>query len=610
LFPYAKVRKVQREMINSIKEALELKKHVLIHAPTGIGKTVAALAPCLSFALKNKKTLFFLTSKHMQHLLAINTLKDIKKKYDIDFLAVDLIGKKYLCSVKGIDSLNANEFNDFCKKQREEKLCLFYNKTKKDGKLSFSAKKVLEELSLENPFHIEKAVEICKKNELCCYEILLELCKNADVIIADYNYLFHPYIRDAFFSKINKKLNESIVIVDEAHNLPKRLREMMSFSLTTFMLRNAIKEAERFGFDEIIDSLNFINDTLFNLAVFDNDENEKLIKKEKFVEAIESKYNYEGLISDFIFFGEKVREEKKRSFIFSIGVFLNEWLGNDEGFVRIIEKEGDYVKLSYRCLDPSFISKDIVDSVYTMVLMSGTLTPTFMYRDLLGFENALEKEFGNPFPSKNRLCLIVPETTTRYTRRGDKEYKKIADVCKRIFNSIEGNVVIFFPSYEVMKNVFKYFYSEKIKVFIEKQGISKEEKQEILEEFKRNKEQGSVLFAVSSGNFGEGIDLPGDLLKGVIVVGLPLEKPCLEVKELIAYYDKKFGKGLEYGYVYPAIIRVLQNAGRCIRSEKDKGVIVFLDERFIWERYLKCFPKDMNFRIIKDYERLIRKFFS
>ncbi|MCH7552356.1 hypothetical protein IIB49_03135 [Patescibacteria group bacterium] len=145
---------------------------------------------------------------------------------------------------------------------------------------------------------------------------------------------------------------------------------------------------------------------------------------------------------------------------------------------------------------------------------------------------------------------------------------------------------------------------------IEKQNLSKEEKEGILDEFKNSKNEGAVLLAVSAGSFGEGIDLPGDFLKAVVIIGLPLEKPDLETKELIDYYQEKYGRGFEYGYVFPAITKCLQNAGRCIRSETDKGVIIFLDERFAWQNYLRCLPEDMDFKISKVYEERIERFFS
>ncbi|MCH8329504.1 MAG: hypothetical protein IIB81_03875 [Nanoarchaeota archaeon] len=261
--------------------------------------------------------------------------------------------------------------------------------------------------------------------------------------------------------------------------------------------------------------------------------------------------------------------------------------------------------------------------------MSGTLIPTAMYKDILGFPDAVEKVYSNPFPKSNRLCLIVPETTTKFTRRCNEEYAKIAEVCNKIVNKIPGNAALFFPSYALRDNVYKNFYNLcDRKMVIEKQNLSKDEKEKILEEFKQHKKEGAVLLAVSTGNFGEGIDLPGDFLKGVVIVGLPLEKPDLETKELIDYYQEKVGKGarkptdnansvsgtnsvgFDYGYIFPAITKCLQNAGRCIRSETDKGVIVFLDERFAWQNYIRCLPEDMDFKISKVYEERIERFFG
>jgi DNA excision repair protein ERCC-2 len=234
-----------------------------------------------------------------------------------------------------------------------------------------------------------------------------------------------------------------------------------------------------------------------------------------------------------------------------------------------------------------------------------------MYKDILGFPDAVEKVYDNPFPKDNRLSLIVPETTTKFTRRNNDEFIKIAEVCNKIVNKIPGNAALFFPSYNLRDNVYKKFYNIcDRKMIIEKQNLNKEEKEKILDDFKRNKDDGAVLLAVSTGNFGEGIDLPGDFLKGVVIVGLPLERPDLETKELIDYYQEKFGKGFDYGYIFPAITKCLQNAGRCIRSETDKGVIVFLDERFAWQNYLRCIPLDMGFKISKMYEERVERFFN
>jgi len=172
------------------------------------------------------------------------------------------------------------------------------------------------------------------------------------------------------------------------------------------------------------------------------------------------------------------------------------------------------------------------------------------------------------------------------------------------------NSVIFFPSYSFRNRVNEFFAEECDKtLFLEEPGLTKEDKGNLLERFKEYKDTGAVLLGVAGGNFAEGIDLPGDFLKAVIVVGLPLAKPDLETQELINYYDKRFGRGWDYGYVFPAIIKTMQSAGRCIRSEEDRGVIVFMDERYVWRTYLQCFPKDWKIKIEKKPYGLIKLFF-
>jgi len=614
LFPYKNIRKVQREVINAVEDALNNRQNLLIHAPTGVGKTAAVLAPCLKFALNTNKDVFFLTSRHTQHLLAINTLKKIRERHNSDFIAIDLIGKKWMCPLN-VPSLSSNDFSDFCKRQKEEGLCSFYLNTLKGSKLSFKAKKVFEYLERKKIFHIEEYLEKCKEEEVCAYELLLRFGKKARVIVADYNYVFNPIIRENFFLKTEKELRNSIIIVDEAHNLPKRCRDILSISLSSFSIKMALKEAKKHKFKEVYDKLYFLMSIIYSFAKkYKLDKNEEaLIKKIDLIKKIEEEDYYEDFFEELINAGESIKENERKSYVWSIGNFLKEWLGSEEGFIRIIKKEKDNIKLSYKCLDPSFIAKEVIDNSYSVILMSGTLTPTFMYRDILGFENAIEKEFSSYFPKKNRLYLIVPKTTTKYKRRTKQEFKKIAMTCCDIANLIKGNTAFFFPSYSVRDGVLNFVDSNK-KIFIEKPDMSKKEKEKLLEKFKdesKNRtKSGGILFAVSTGNFGEGIDLPGDFLKAVVVVGLPLEKPSLEIKEIIDYYNKRFGKGIEYGYIYPAMIRVLQNAGRCIRSEKDKGVIIFLDERFAWENYIKCFPKDMDFDIVNNYKERIKEFFK
>jgi DNA excision repair protein ERCC-2 len=232
-----------------------------------------------------------------------------------------------------------------------------------------------------------------------------------------------------------------------------------------------------------------------------------------------------------------------------------------------------------------------------------------MYKDILGFpENSFLEKYESPFPKDNRLTLIIPETTTKFSKRDENQFKRMAEISAEITNEIPGNCAIFFPSYDLRNNVNRYFQDLSRKTaFIEESLMSKSEKAEFLENFK--KYDSAVLLGAASGSFSEGIDLPG-ILKCVIVIGLPLSHPDLETKELIKYYDNKFSKGWDYGYIFPALNKTIQAAGRCIRSEHDRGVIVFLDERYSWDNYMKCFPIDWDLKITKLFMPRIREFFK
>ncbi len=576
--------------------------------------TVAVLGPALSIAMKKGLSIFFLTSRHTQHHLAVNTLKDIKEKHNTDFISCDIIGKQHMCALDEVDKLYANEFRDYCKKLRDDNACEFYSNTKKkSGRATLKALSVLEELKELSPMHVEKVVELCVREKLCPYEMSTLLAKNAQIIIGDYYYIFNPDIRNTFFNKSGKELEKSVIIVDEAHNLPKRCRELLSWNLSNFILSRAIKEAGKFKFDNVREKLYDVMDILEELSSeLDEKKEEKIVKKDEFIDKIEE---YDNAISEFSFAADEIREKQKRSYVGGVGNFLEAWTGQDNGFARILGKKigarEPYVNLMYKCLDPSFITKDVINDSYSIIGMSGTLTPTFMYKDILGFNDVKERVFNSPFPKKNKLSLIVPETTTKFIRRKEEEFKKIAKVCSEIVNLVPGNSLVFFPSYLLRDKIYFYF-SElcKKEIFIEKPRLSKEEKHLLLEEFKSYKDSGACLLCVTAGSFGEGIDLPGDFLKGVIVVGLPLEKPSLEVRELIDYYDLRYGRGWEYGYIFPAMIKTMQNAGRCIRSENDKGVVVFLDERYAYPQYYNCFPPDYGVRISKMYKEKIKDFFE
>lgn len=596
LFPHTEMRKTQDEFVKDVLSSLEQKKHLLAHAPTGVGKT-AILGPILSFALKNNLDIFFLTSRHTQHKIAIDTLKLIKSKYNAKLKVSDIIGRKYMCCQPGIEVLTNQQFQDYCKEVREKETCPFYNNIK-----TTETKIFLEEIQ-DKILHVEELINLASKKEICPYELTLLKIKNSNIIIADYYHIFSPSIRDHFLKKTNKSLEKSIIIIDEAHNLPKRIRDLLTFKLSTITLSRALKEAKQYP--EIEEKISNLQNLFLSLKT---DEEERLIKNSDF------NFNPE-LIAEFEIVADEIREMKKHSYIGSIANFLTAWLGSDDGYTRIFKKslykEKEIFSLIYSCLDPSIATKEVIDKAYFVLGMSGTLTPLEMYSDLLGFKDINLKQYSNPFPSFNRLNLIIPETTTKFTKRSFGMFQDIAKKCSELVNEIPGNILIFFPSYKLRDDINVFFSTiSKKTTMLEIPNLSKLEKETLLETFKSYKNKGSVLLAVFGGSFSEGIDLPGDFLKAVIIVGLPLSPPDLETKELINYYESKFNKGWDYAYIFPAMQKAIQSAGRCIRSETDRGVIIFLDERYSLENYRRCFPSDMQVHITKLPLKYITEFFQ
>jgi DNA excision repair protein ERCC-2 len=378
LFPYPKIREVQKEMIAAVSDSISNGKDIIIHAPTGLGKTAATLSPALKYALDNNKKVFFLTSRHTQHMIAIETLKEIKEKYGTDFIAVDLIGKKWMCTVPGVDKMRAGDFYEYCKKQREDGLCEQHAKTKSGSKLTPEAKLALKTLRRENPCHIERFTELCGKDNLCAHELATTLAKEANVIVADYFYIYNPFIRDPFFKKADISLSDCVVIADEGHNLPDRIRNMMTVQLSNYIIKRAINEVKKIGETEIVSKLSKMQDILNEFSQGMKDGDEKMVLKEEFVDKISKIDDYDSIVADFEFAVQAVREKEKQSSLGSIAMFLEQWRGADTGYARILSqietRRESLVVLSYRCLDPSIVTQETITDCHSTIIMSGTLT--------------------------------------------------------------------------------------------------------------------------------------------------------------------------------------------------------------------------------------------
>ena len=606
LFPFETIRDKQKELMDEIETTIDKRTSLIAHAPTGLGKTAAALTPSLEEALTADKTVFFLTPRHSQHEIALETVKGINERHGKSIVSVDLIGKTHLCDAD--PGTTAGDGPD----------CPRYNETYTDShELTKKARNKVKALKHQNL----RAGEVKKRcKEVCPYEILMHMMKDADIVIADYFHVFHPGVRDIVFEKADLEFQDTILVVDEAHNLSSRTRSLFSSTVSVPLLNDAITEADRFGYYQEEEKLEQFRTGIASLGAdkLGVEEHESELEKKDVSSIVDSFTDIGDFIVELEEVAEEVQEEEESSYCASVAEFLEKWKeGGDSGFIRFIKREKSssgerFIKIKYSCLNPRISTQKPLTEASASILMSGTLTPQEMYADLLGIEDGRTASFSSPFPSENELDLIVPTLTTKYSERTDDMIEKYAWYLKQSFESVPGNCGVFFPSYTMMHKI-KQKLKDRTdrKLFTEKRSMDKEEKQRLFDNFADTKGEGnSVLLGVAAGSFGEGVDFPGEILKAVFVVGIPLKRPDIETKGLIDFYDEKFGHGWDYGYSYPAMNTAIQAAGRCIRSKTDKGVIVYMDERYDWSNYRKVFPDDKRLKSSRAPWKEIEEFFK
>ena len=632
-FPFPHVREGQREFMGDVKHAVEAGGILIAHAPTGIGKTVAALAPAVQYAIENEKTVFFLTSKRSQHKIAIDTLRLINERNGLNLTAVDITSKQSMCPrAVSIYREFYSLFNEFCKNEQRNKRCWYYMNHDEEA---------LARIRCEI-MHVEELCEWCKTRRVCPYKAALEVGKTADVIVCDYNHLFSRDIAAKVLEKIEKGLDELIVIVDEAHNLPDRIRNNLSSELrlkTISETARGIRNIDREMYNNLIEMEMILKKLVTNAArakraeiTVDRDfligELEKMLRRRievmsynEFVNAIRSRAEaiQESVSTSRSMStstdGESGRErEILQSNLVSISDFLDAWT-TEEKCLRILSIN-DNPTLSLKLLDPSVLSEPVFRGAHATVMMSGTLYPVEMYADVLGAaringrEIAL-REYKSPFPRENRLIAVTKGLTTKYTRRGEAMYRRIGEKIAGIAENVRGGMAVFFPSYALLKAILAYLSPQvRRRVMVERREMGKVERNRLYEQLRD--EESRILFAVQGGSFSEGMDYESNILKAIIVVGLPLSPPTLEVKATQGYYTGKYGaeKGRLYGYLYPAITKVLQAAGRGIRSEHDRCIIVLMDYRFAQFPYKRCLPPDFDMIFTDRVEDLCKSFFN
>lgn len=621
-FRHSEFRAGQSKMISDILQAITSEKNILVHAPTGTGKTDASLSAAITFALDNNLKIFFLTPKTSQHKIALEVIEDINKKYDANIRAIDFVGKRNMCVDPGISQAGAN-FYEICRKAKEKKQCPFYenirpiNKTKREI-LQMLIEKMLKEKLCISHHELKEIAEEFKSLSgepipLCAYELAKQFAKSCDIIIADYYHVFSKGVSDSLFSELNLNLNNCILIIDEAHNLEDRMLKLLSNSLNTFHLNKAINESRELDAGNVKEFLHYLLDKLETIS-----EKKLSREKEAIIEKDEILDSYKDNITEMITVtgeaGFKYLEKTNdaRSALINVAYFLENWLQDIDAHIRLIKREQSTISIKYNALDVSAVTKPIFNSCHSAVLMSATLTPLNMYQEILGLssDDTVINEYSSPFDPSKRLNILVTDVSTKFTQRSNDCYSKIASHITNCLNAIPGNTIVFFPSFEILSEIQPLLKSSK-PMIVQPEGSTTTDFENMIIDFKKHSKMfGAVLLAVMGGKASEGIDLPNDYLIGAIIVGIPLARMELEVQAKIDYYEGKFKKGWLYAYIQPAIQKTIQSAGRVIRTHKDSGVVVFMDERYDWDNYRRCLPRDLKLKRSNAPEKEIKEFFE
>ena len=597
LFRFDRPRKHQEQMMGDIYAALQDKRSIIINAPTGIGKTDASLGAALTIAMEKNLDILFLTPKISQHKIVVDALQGIRKKFGVDVNFVDLVGKQNLCVNENFNSLPKELFYTACNRAIKNGKCQFYKNVKDNENI---------------PEHILDSVREGHNSlfyasadaGLCAYEIATKAAKTANVIIADYAHILNPSIKSAFLKKISHNLESTIVIWDEAHNITELGASYMSDALTINGIARANEELKSIGRSMDLDYLSFMINSIAKESL--KRTKEAFVKIDCLSEQING--SIDSITEQLDKYAlEYIESSKaKRSAILHVSNFLKKWPNEDSSIVRIISNANGVPRLSLTCLYPERVIS-VLKETYANVFMSATMTPLSMYAEMFDIKDSTyTRNYHSPFPKSNRIAIIDDKITTGYKSRSDLQFKNIANNIENIKKHIPGNVAVFFPSFSVLKNVNKYIKND---VILQEKNMRNVELERLIGQL--NPSDNKILLGVMGGSLSEGIDYKDNTLKGVIVVGLPLAVPTLEIKARINYLNKKFdGKGDDYAYRVPAIMRVIQAAGRAIRNENDRAAIIFMDNRYKWKSYNSMITDIFDITEAENYNDAIKDFWT
>ncbi len=630
-FPYDIVRPRQDQFINTVFSAARNHHSVLIEGSNGLGKTISALSACLPIAVEKDLKILYVARTHRQHDRVIEELRSIFKKYSVSGLSIR--GRHEMClnNIISRNNFDSKSLMEACELLKAKDRCLYYQKTEDR---TYDYLQLQHEVG-SRPYKASEIQRICRKKEICPYELAKGSLPDIKVVALSYLYIFDPVIRNAFLKSLNAELQDTILIVDEAHNLPETAIDISSSNLSLFVIRQAELEAKKYENKEIETFINFFRNEIERMT--EKIGREEIISPESLLEIIHRQGNVSKpreFIEHLHEIGVKVRKKllsegkNPRSYIHGMSEFMLRWLETlgDESFVNIVGKylsrDGEKTaRLEIVALDPSKVTKPVFLNTYCNVVMSGTLQPLQAYARITGLpEDTVTCIVPSPFPKEHVLSLVCLGVTTAMEKRTPDMYRAIIRRISEVVENTPHNTGIFAASFEVLNALINEGLERCLNriLFHEHRGMSSKSNERLVGEFKEcGDKEGAVFLGVQGGRTSEGVDFPGNQMNSVIVVGVPYAEPTPRVKAQIAYYEKCFPKmGREYGYILPAMKKASQAAGRPIRTLEDRGAIVFLDYRFATSYCRSFMPAWITngLRVLQDVDGIlaqeIRSFFT
>ncbi len=584
-FPYREMRSQQRDFMVEVLRAVKTNGKAVIEAPTGTGKTMASLFPAVkAFGSGYVDKIFYFTSKTTTAFAAIEAAKKLSE--DIGIRAVHVVAKERSCPIKLRDPFK----------------CTPSKCPRANGHYKRSADAITDIVTAHKVIDMAAVDEYANKYSVCPYELSLDLTEYADIVICDYNYLIDEAAHfRRYFGENARNGQRYLFLFDEAHNLLERAKASFGAELRLGKIRKFLDDARtapKNSVCEALSNIEFYVNSMRELCADSTEEREDGIERGFTTTHAFDKQFYDLLVT----FTRAVDKYSRSSAcgslpdsIFDLNADAKKYLSSleifDECFVHTISVAGNEVVTKIVCLDPSKRLESRTKRAVASIFFSATLTPLDYYATLYGAGEAVRLKLDSPYDKSNLCVCIMDKLSVKYQFRSQNA-GAVADAIMSAVSRRDGNYMVYFPSYDYMSEVqtlFKYKYPH-IKTVMQARSMSEQSKREFLNSFRIGNRSTLVGFSVLGGIYSEGIDLVGDRLIGSVVVGVGLTKPTDESEVLREYYDNKYEAGTEYAYTYPAFNRVLQAAGRVIRTETDRGVVVFIDERYAEPMYKELFP--------------------